>query len=364
MAAEPFGRFPVARTADVDEAQEAMRSTFLPLDLRPLEPVGSGGGLDLGLNATLVGDVTVTYVRFRRGVQIHTAEAENYHVNLPITGGTVSRSGRREPVASTPQLAAVFMPELDAELQWQAGTAQFCLMFPRHVLQQELEAMLDRPLAAPLAFAPAMDVTGDAGRAWVDVLRLIERQSRYSRSLLDHPLAAGNLQRILVDGLLLAQPHTYTDALAAPDPPAAPPAIHRAIELLHTHPEQPWTTAGLARAVAVSARSLQDGFAVRWASHRRGTCARSACSGSTRTCRRPTRTPPRSPPSPAAGGSCTRAGWPRPTARSSGRARRRPCTTRRLLAGRRFCSAPRVCSAHRGPRCRSARIAPDSAGCA
>src|SRR4051795_10703193 len=243
MAAEPFGRFPVARTADVDEAQEAMRSTFLPLDLRPLEPVGSGGGLDLGLNATRVGDVTVTYVRFGRGVQIDTAEAENYHVNLPITGGTVSRSGRLEPVASTPQLAAVFMPGLDAELEWQAGTAQFCLMFPRHVLQQELEAMLDRPLAAPLVFAPAMDVTGDAGRAWVDALRLIERQSRYSRGLLDHPLAAGNLQRILVDGLLLAQPHPYTAALAAPHPPAAPPAIHRAIELLHTHPEQPWTTA-------------------------------------------------------------------------------------------------------------------------
>ncbi|SFK74923.1 AraC family transcriptional regulator [Geodermatophilus ruber] len=261
MAAEPFGRFPVARTADVDEAQEAMRSTFLPLTLRPLDPVGSGGDLDLGLNATRVGDVTVTYVRFGRGVQIDTAEADNYHVNLPITGGTVSRSGRLEPVASTPQLAAVFMPELDAELEWQAGTAQFCLMLPRHVLQQELEAMLDRPLAAPLAFAPAMDVTGDAGRAWVDALRLIERQSRYSHGLLDHPLAAGNLQRILVDGLLLAQPHTYTDALAAPHPPAAPPAIHRAIELLHTHPEQPWTTAGLARTVAVSARSLQDGFA-------------------------------------------------------------------------------------------------------
>src|SRR3954447_4986330 len=130
MAAEPFGRFPVARTADVDEAQEAMRSTFLPLDLRPLEPVGSGGGLDLGLNATRVGDVTVTYVRFGRGVQIDTAEAENYHVNLPITGGTVSRSGRLEPVASTPQLAAVFMPELDAELEWRGGAPAFLLLVP------------------------------------------------------------------------------------------------------------------------------------------------------------------------------------------------------------------------------------------
>src|SRR4051794_41477086 len=102
MAAEPFGRFPVARTADVDEAQEAMRSTFLPLDLRPLEPVGSGGGLDLGLNATRVGEVTVTYVRFGRGVRIDTAGAENYHLNLPITGGTVARSRRLVAATSAP----------------------------------------------------------------------------------------------------------------------------------------------------------------------------------------------------------------------------------------------------------------------
>src|SRR3954454_21754013 len=82
MAAEPFGRFPVARTADVDEAQEAMPSTFLPLDLRPLERDGSGGGLDLGLNATWVGDVKSVYVRFMPGIQTETARAENNLVSL------------------------------------------------------------------------------------------------------------------------------------------------------------------------------------------------------------------------------------------------------------------------------------------
>src|SRR3954463_6433568 len=99
--------------------------------------------------------------------------------------------------------------------------------------------MLDRPLAAPLAFAPAMDVTGDAGRAWVDVLRLIERQSRYSRSLLDHPLAAGlppprgapePPKGSWAGGLRRPRPPPHTDPRAAPAPRAPPPAIHRAIE--------------------------------------------------------------------------------------------------------------------------------------
>jgi AraC-like DNA-binding protein len=257
MAAEPFGGFRVARTSDFDEAQDAMRAVFLPLRMRLLEPAGS---LELGLNATQVGEVTVSYVRLGQDVQVDTAEAQNYHVNLPFSGGTYSRSGRLERVRSTPRRAAVFMPGQPAQIEWQAGCAQFCLMFPRHALHRELEAMLDRPLPAPIAFAPAMDVTSGAGRGWVDVLRLIERQTGYRRGLLEHPLAVGNLQRLLVQGLLLAQPHNYTEDLAQPSPPAAPPAVREAVELMHTRPDQPWTTPALARSVAVSARSLQDGF--------------------------------------------------------------------------------------------------------
>jgi AraC-like DNA-binding protein len=37
--------------------------------------------------------------------------------------------------------------------------------------------------------------------------------------------------------------------------------VRQAVELIHAHPEHPWTTASLARRVAVSARSLQEGFA-------------------------------------------------------------------------------------------------------
>jgi AraC-like DNA-binding protein len=260
MAAEPLARFRVARTSDLDEAQDVMQSTFLPLRLRFLEPLRSGG-LDLKLNATQVGGLTVSYVRVAHDLHVDTVEAENYHVNLPLTGGTYSRSGRLERVQSTRRRAAVFMPGLPADIDWHGACAQFCLMLPRRVLQQELEAMLDRPLSEPIMFTPGMDVTSGAGRAWVDALRLIERQARDRHGLLDHPLATGHLEKLLVDGLLLGHTHNYTDALAQPRRPCAPPSVREAIELMRSRPEHPWTTAALARSVAVSARSLQDGFA-------------------------------------------------------------------------------------------------------
>lgn len=78
--------------------------------------------------------------------------------------------------------------------------------------------------------------------------------------MLDHPLAAGNLERLLVHGLLLAQPHNYTEALEGPRRPAAPLTVRLAIDLIHSQPELPWNTPSLARRVAASARSLQEGF--------------------------------------------------------------------------------------------------------
>src|SRR4051812_20773490 len=70
-ATEPLARFRVARTADLDEAQDAMQSTFLPLRMRPLEPSGPSE-LDLRLNVAQVGGVTVCYVRMGRDLHIDT----------------------------------------------------------------------------------------------------------------------------------------------------------------------------------------------------------------------------------------------------------------------------------------------------
>src|SRR3954469_5601038 len=105
MAAEPLGRFPAARTSDCDEAQAAMAATFLPLRMRMLERPGPGG-VGMRLNALRVADVTVAYARLGPAGEAPTAEAENSHGDLPISGSARFRTGRRECVESTPRRAA------------------------------------------------------------------------------------------------------------------------------------------------------------------------------------------------------------------------------------------------------------------
>src|SRR3954467_6187420 len=134
MAAEPLGRFPAARTSDCDEAQAAMAATFLPLRMRMLERPGPGG-VGMRLHAPRVADVTVAYARFGRAVEVATAEAENYHVDLPIFGSARFRSGRLARGEGTRLCVAVFMPGESAAIDWSGGCGKFCLMLFRPLLQ-------------------------------------------------------------------------------------------------------------------------------------------------------------------------------------------------------------------------------------
>jgi hypothetical protein len=59
------------------------------------------------------------------------------------------------------------MPGLPAVIDWHGGSAQFCLMFPRRILQRELEAMLDRLLFEPIGVTPTWTSrAGRLGRGW------------------------------------------------------------------------------------------------------------------------------------------------------------------------------------------------------
>jgi transcriptional regulator GlxA family with amidase domain len=70
----------------------------------------------------------------------------------------------------------------------------------------------------------------------------------------------GNLQLLLIQGLLQIQPHNYTESLTESEGPASDAVAKRAIDLMHAHPETPWSTGELARATGASARALQRAF--------------------------------------------------------------------------------------------------------
>jgi transcriptional regulator GlxA family with amidase domain len=88
----------------------------------------------------------------------------------------------------------------------------------------------------------------------------LAREARQPGGLLDHRLAVGNLQLLLIQGLLQIQPHNYTEALIESERPASAAVAKWAIDLLHEHPEKPWSTAELARVTGTSARALLRAF--------------------------------------------------------------------------------------------------------
>jgi AraC-like DNA-binding protein len=254
---ELLSGYPVARAADVDEAHEAVTRTFLPHRLDVLE---HDVRLDMRLNAVRVGAVTLGYLRYGGAVRLITADASNYHINVPVAGVSEQRCGSFEPVLTEPDRAAVFMPGYPADLRWRPDCAQLCLMIDKADLELALERQIGRPLGKPIRFTTAMDLRTPSAQSWLAVLKLVESETGRPGGLAHHPLAATHLQNLVIAGLLLAQPHNYSDLLVASARPAAPRAVRRAIDLIEGEPARPWSSATLAQEVSVSVRALQEGF--------------------------------------------------------------------------------------------------------
>ncbi|QWF78399.1 AraC family transcriptional regulator [Amycolatopsis sp. CA-230715] len=258
QGAEPaFAVHRVAETADVAVANEAIERVYLPNRIDLLDPATP---LDMRLNAVRLAGVTVGYVRFGSDVRVVTGDCASYHVNVPLSGAVESRSGNRGPVRGSPRRAAVFTPGAPADLRWRADCAQLCLMIPAETLRERLAKHLDRPVTGAPDFAVAMDLGSGAARELLDLLRLLDRETAKPDGVLRQPLAAATLRDQVIDAVLRAQPHTYSAELTEKAHEAAPRVVRHAIELLRETPEFPWSPAELAAAVAVSVRSLHDGF--------------------------------------------------------------------------------------------------------
>jgi AraC-like DNA-binding protein len=253
---EPLAGHNIIDTSDIDDAQQAMCKTYLPLQLhaRP-----RSARLNMRLNAITVGRARIGYVRFSADVRIVTEEAANYHLNIPLSGRSRSRAGNRDEVVSAPGTAVVYMPGEPVELCWTSGIQQRCLMLGKVTLEREVTYLLGGELRKPLTFAETLNLRGTAATACLQTLRLIDHEAQRESGLLHHPLIAQRLEQLLIDGLLFGCPHNYSEQLTV-EQPARDRPIKQAIDLLQGRPEHPWVTSELAAEVRVSARVLQLGF--------------------------------------------------------------------------------------------------------
>lgn len=245
-----------ARTDDPDRAESVVGELFLP---HRLDLSAGRESLDMRIAGLRLAGLTVGRLSYGRSAVLTTAEAGNFHVNAPLSGRATSSGGwSGQPVVTTPGMAAVFGPGRQAEIAWVADCTQLCVMISRADVEAELETLLGRSLRTSLEFEPSMDLRTQTG--WREVLGLLARELETKPSLISHPAASRHVRGLVIDGLLLGQHHTYTDALSTPGRAAPRSAVARAIDLVRERPAEPWSSVRLATEVHLSVRALQEGF--------------------------------------------------------------------------------------------------------
>jgi AraC-like DNA-binding protein len=244
-------------TDDRDEAEQIVTELYLPnrLDL-------SNGSAPLGMDMAglRLGALTAGRLSYGRRVRLRTADAENFHVNIPLRGRATSRSGTSEPVSTGPGESLVFSPGAPADMSWSADCEQLCLMVPRACLEAELEQLLGRSLGCRLTFDFAAERRGPVGRRWRTVLNLLLDELDHPTDMVRNPVVSRHLKALVLDGLLLGQPHSHSDTATRDRPVELGAATRHAVELIEERPGEPWTTVRLAAEVHVSVRALQEGF--------------------------------------------------------------------------------------------------------
>ncbi|WP_436757821.1 AraC family transcriptional regulator [Streptosporangium sp. V21-05] len=253
----PLGNRPVFDTADLDEARELVARVFCP---HRLELAGDVSGLAARLNSVRLGTVRVNYLDYGADVRIEPGELESFFlVQIPLAGRSLIRCGGQE-IVSTPDLASLPSPSEYLDMRWGAGCPQLIVKFDRPVVEDALERMLGERLDHPLVFDLGVDMTAGWARAWRAMADLIVREAEHGDGLAAQPLAIAHLENAMLSSLLTGQPSNYLERLTTPRPPALPKVVRRAMRYIDEHAHLPLTTDDVARAVAVSGRSLQEGF--------------------------------------------------------------------------------------------------------
>jgi len=137
--------------------------------------------------------------------------------------------------------------------------AQHGMSISRALLTERLSTLLERPILNKLHFEPLVDlnVSGFQGiKALIDLATGTE----FDLLINTGTLMPSRLREMLVDAVLEAWPHNFSEALRRPSPLIAPRHVKRAVEYIQAHPDARVSGSDLARLTSVSLRALQEGF--------------------------------------------------------------------------------------------------------
>lgn len=246
------------RTGDLDEARTVIEEMFYS---NRMYMIGREQRLDAAFDVCSLGALTVGDLCCGADVRMRLGDLGSYHVNIPLSGRLSWRQGGQETVTASSSHAAVFHPYGETTLdRWEDDCRVLAVKIQPEALLRRLEMLLDRTVPGPVPLARLLDVTQGPGLSWARQVRLVADEMDNPKGALRQPLMAAQVEDALLTGLLLATDHIYSDELASPVRESVPRAVEQVREMIHAHPERPFTTTELAALGKVGPRWLQEGF--------------------------------------------------------------------------------------------------------
>jgi AraC-like DNA-binding protein len=249
----------VCRAGRLDEFRTQLNNYFYPAKV---ETLGRGAELRTSLlSAVRLEHITLGFVRFGSEAMVDPGALGAYHINVPLTGKVASECGARQSLA-TPGRGVVFTPREHTVLPWwSADAAQLCIKISKTSVEDELSALLGRPVSGDVRFDLELDLTTPHAASWLATIRLLIEEVDREDGLLDRSCSHREyLERLIIAGLLHTQDHDYLQELLAPAAPARPRTVKRVMDLIESNPEMAYSLSDLARHAGVGARRLQIAF--------------------------------------------------------------------------------------------------------
>jgi AraC-like DNA-binding protein len=244
-------------TGDLDVIRVLGSEVLVPHRVEAIGPVCPTARM----NAAKFGSTTLAYMDYGSSMRLTAPTIEGaFFFTVPLVGKAEARRGSREVAPSIPGKGASYASDEWAQLTLGPGYKQFAVGIERQGLERRLEGLLGHEITAPLRFQMSLDLQSPALQTWVDSVGLLRAELERSTKAETEPLLSARIEDLVMTGLLVGQPHNYSEMLRLATQPCRPRTVKLAIQLMEQQPDQPWSLSELARAAGVSARTLQDAF--------------------------------------------------------------------------------------------------------
>ncbi len=250
---DPLERFNVLRTRDPDELRERLAPLYA---VSRLDLPRSKARFDATLNHHKLGSIGLSFARYGAPARITMTNTDFFTQGFGIRGyGEAVTDGKVFKIAGGKGGAAA--PGATALLDYRAGFEHIFLKIPPEVINRKLAALLGNPVGRPLKLSGEYDQSALAAEYRL-LTFVISELDRTTDPL--PPLCTAEFDQALIVAYLYANLNNYSDLLNRRHPAAAPWQVHRALEYIEAHWDQPITIEALASATGSSARGLFASF--------------------------------------------------------------------------------------------------------